>query len=317
MQSILVKRTFVLVSIIVLAALSVFAQGKEPAAPIDREALVKRHTVRLDELSATELPQIGNGEIAFGIDATGLQTFHGNTMSHWGWQTVPCPVEGEHSAFKLAEYDFNNRKIGYRTKSQGQEKLFAWMRENPHRAALGRLRFLILRNDSKQIEPKDVKEINQTLDLWNGTIESRYAVEGTPVRVLTCVEPESGSLAVRVESPLISNGKMNVELAFPYGHHGTTGADWTKPALHQTLLAATPHRADFERKMDSLTYYAALAWNGNATLDETAPHTFVLRPDRKTDVLEFVAVYALNKPEKKLSNVDAALQASKTFWPTF
>jgi hypothetical protein len=37
---------------------------------IDREALVGRHTVTLDSLSATELLQAGNGEIAYGIDAT-------------------------------------------------------------------------------------------------------------------------------------------------------------------------------------------------------------------------------------------------------
>jgi len=103
------------------------------AEPIDREALVKRHTVQLDKISDSELLQIGNGEIAFGIDATGLQTFHGNTMSHWGWNSVPCPVEGKHAALKLEEFDFHGRKLPYRSSAKGQEKLYGWMRENPHR----------------------------------------------------------------------------------------------------------------------------------------------------------------------------------------
>ena len=35
--------------------------------------------------------QVGNGELAFAVDATGLQTFYGNTMSHWGWHSFPLP----------------------------------------------------------------------------------------------------------------------------------------------------------------------------------------------------------------------------------
>ena len=33
--------------------------------------------------------------IAYGIDPTGLQTFHGVTMSQWGWHSMPCPVPGD------------------------------------------------------------------------------------------------------------------------------------------------------------------------------------------------------------------------------
>ena len=92
--------------------------------PIDREALVKRHTVTLNNLSASELLQVGNGEVAFGIDATGLQTFHGNAMSQWGWHSVPCPVEGRHAALKLQDYDFHGRTLYYRSSAQGQEALY-------------------------------------------------------------------------------------------------------------------------------------------------------------------------------------------------
>jgi hypothetical protein len=286
------------------------------AGRIDREALVKRHTVQLDKLSDSELLQVGNGEIAFGIDATGLQTFYGNTMSHWGWHSVPCPVEGGHAALKLEEFDFHGRKLPYRSSSKGQEALYAWMRENPHRACLGRLRFLIKKNDGQFIAPDDVREIRQTLDLWGGTIESRYEIEGVPVRVETCVEPETGTLAVQVSSPLIEAGRLQVEWAFPYGDPGKTGADWTKPDAHQTTVTKDKQRIDFVRQLDATTWHAAWSWDGRAVFDETAPHTFVLTPDRKSATFRFTAHYAQQKTAK-LPTVKAAFQASKTHWPVF
>jgi hypothetical protein len=59
------------------------------AEPIDRHALVTRHNIRWDSLSG-EIP-LGNGEFCFNADGTGLQTFGGNTMSHWGWHSLPLP----------------------------------------------------------------------------------------------------------------------------------------------------------------------------------------------------------------------------------
>jgi hypothetical protein len=128
---------------LVFSVFSVSAAKPEAAARIDREALVKRHTITLNKISGSELLQVGNGEIAFGIDPTGLQTFFGNTMSQWGWHSVPCPVEGGYSTLKLEKFDFHGRALPYRTSAKGQEKLYSWMRENPHRINLGRLRFLL------------------------------------------------------------------------------------------------------------------------------------------------------------------------------
>jgi hypothetical protein len=290
-------------------------------SPIDREALVRRHTVTLNALSASELLQVGNGEIAFGIDAIGLQTFHGNSMSHWGWHSVPCPVEGGHAALKLQDYDFHGRTLSYRSSSAGQETLYTWMRENPHRICLGRLRFLIKKNDGQLIEPGDVKNIRQTLDLWNGLIESHYTVDDIPVHAVACVEPETGSLAVKVVTPLLADGRLQVEWAFPYGHPGNTGADWSKPESHQTiLLSSSGNRADLQRRMDETLYHAAIAWDGKVVFEETAAHQFVLTPDHSVDTLTFSVQYAAEKTADALPSFDKAMRASEnyrqTFWKT-
>jgi len=65
------------------------------AQPINRKALVERHTVvnqKFDSLSSLSL---GNGGFAFTVDITGLQTFplqykNGislGTQSDWGWHS--------------------------------------------------------------------------------------------------------------------------------------------------------------------------------------------------------------------------------------
>ncbi|KAA6303005.1 MAG: hypothetical protein EZS26_000900 [Candidatus Ordinivivax streblomastigis] len=296
--------------------------GTPSGQPIDREALVKRHAVHLDKLTDNELPQIGNGEIGFSIDATGLQTFYGNTMSHWSWHSVPCPPEyytgfdNPHDALKLKQYNYNGRQLGLRTTSSGQTALYNWIRENPHRFNLGRLRFLLTKSNGSQIAVSDVKDVDQTIDLWKGIVTSRYTIEGVQVNVETCVDPISGALAVRVHSPLIIQERLKVEWAFPYGHHGNSGADWTKAYKHHTTLTVKDKRLEITREMDDTEYYASLAYESAATLSEPAAHTFVLKPDKQSDTFAFTVQYS---PEytNNTSAVDATFTASETGWETF
>jgi hypothetical protein len=291
--------------------------GTPPAGAIDREALVKRHTVTLNKLSATEWLQVGNGEIAHGVDSTGLQTFFGNSLSQWGWHSEPCPVEGRHAALRLQEFDFHGRKLPYRYSSEGQEKLYAWMRENPHRAFLGRLRFRIRLGNGQFIKPKDVREIRQTLDLWNGIVESHYTVEGTPVHVVSCADPETGSFAVEVRSALIENGRLQVEWGFPYSR-GKTRDDWAAPEAHKTVVLSNGGQgAVLRREMDGMVYYAAIAWDGQAKLKEAKAHQFVLEPEAKAGELKFTVLYSPEKVTTALPSFAAALEASKKFWQAF
>jgi hypothetical protein len=61
----------------------------EAAVPIDRQALVTRHNISWND--AAGRVALGNGEFCFGADGTGLQTFSGNSMAHWGWHSFPLP----------------------------------------------------------------------------------------------------------------------------------------------------------------------------------------------------------------------------------
>jgi hypothetical protein len=296
--------------------------GTSSGEPIDREALVKRHTVHIDKMTDNELPQMGNGEIAFSIDVTGLQTFYGNTLSHWGWHSVPCPPElyagfdKPHDALKLKQYNYNGRQLGLRTTSSGQTALYNWMRENPHRFSLGRLRFLLTKSNGTQIAASDVKDIDQTIDLWRGIVTSRYTIEGVQVNVETCVDPASGALAVRVNSPLITGERLRIEWAFPYGHHSNPGADWTKPEKHSSTRLEKNNRLEISRQMDDTQYHAVLAYESAATLSEPAAHTFVVTPGKQSDTFAFTVHYSPEYTDNTPA-VDAAFAASGEGWETF
>ena len=79
--------------------LTALALQAVPAQPIDRHALVTRHTVVLNHFDPDNPLTVGNGQFAFTVDATGLQTFPDaftntiplGTLSDWGWHTFPNP----------------------------------------------------------------------------------------------------------------------------------------------------------------------------------------------------------------------------------
>ena len=85
------KSTLTFLTALLLAPLAALhaADAPQVQAKIDRHALVTRHNISWDKL-AGRLP-LGNGEFCFGADATGLQTFAGNCMSHWGWHSFLLP----------------------------------------------------------------------------------------------------------------------------------------------------------------------------------------------------------------------------------
>jgi hypothetical protein len=56
-----------------------------------------------------------------------------------------------------------------------------------------------------------LRHIRQTLDLWSGTIESRFECDGKPVQVQTAAHPRRDLVAVRIESPLLADGRLGLE----------------------------------------------------------------------------------------------------------
>ena len=188
--------------------------------PIDRQKVVKRHNVQLTSADTMASLTVGNGRFAFTADVTGLQTFpeaykNGiplGTQAEWGWHSFPN-VMGLKREESLQEYDFNGRKITYLVQRKSPERSKAasnYFRENPHRLQLGNLGFVLLKKDGTEAGLKDITNIQQELELWNGTIHSVFMVENEKVEVWTNAHGEHDAIGVKVVSPLLDQGRLQV-----------------------------------------------------------------------------------------------------------
>ena len=285
---------------------------------IDRRSVVSRHNVVYDRAHPDELLQVGNGEIAFGVDITGLQTSAGNTLAQWGWHSSPLPAGARLEDFKLTPYDVKGRSVGYATGSLGQEALYQWLRENPHRLNLGRFSLNLIKENGESADVHELENIRQELDLWSGSITSRYELEGVPVLVQTLCHPKLDALAVRIESPLISSGRLAVEFSFPYGDPGITGARWDKPDAHTTTLRRIGKtRAVLGRRLDADAYAVNLSWTDGAALEETEAHQFRLKPTDKRSDLEFVCLFSQNAKPVSPPTFSETKNENAGHWETF
>ena len=279
-------------SIVLLCTIAAHA-GPTPAAPeasprrVDRQALVTRHNIVLHQFDANNPLTVGNGEFAFTVDATGLQTFPEafeqttplGTLSDWGWHTIPNTNGWSIDTFQFKEFaDLNGRKVPYAdVPGNNQTPEIKWLRANPHRLHLGQIGFVLTHADGSPARTNDLIDVEQTLDLWDGLLTSHFKFDGQPVTVKTVCDPKLDAIAVRVESPLVKQGRLAIQIHFPYGTGETKTADWSKPDAHETFLNQPgPNEVDFFRKLDNDEYFAAASWTKNATLREVERHRFVI-----------------------------------------
>jgi hypothetical protein len=292
---------------------------------IDRRALVTRHNPQVGRIDPFSALTVGNGTFAFTADVTGLQTFYDAyqkdfplcTGAHWAWHTTPAPAGVRAEDFKFKEYDAHGRQVGYATQRKGQEVLFDWLRENPHRLHLGRIGLVLKKADGSIGTPGDISAINQRLDLWSGALDSRFAFDGQPIRVRTASHPDLDALAVRIESSPVGLAKLAVRIAFPYGSSAIDMADWDSPQKHRTQCEVDGQRADLSRQLDDDHYSAAVAWAAGR-FDQTGIHEFVLSP-KKGGALEFVVMFSpqASVGPGALPTADQVFAQSADHWAQF
>lgn len=255
-------------------------------APIDREALVRRHGVHVDHVDPESPLSVGNGDFAFTVDATGLQTFDTlyhdqgvpvETLSTWAWHSFPNPT-GLTIDDAMVSYPFHGRTIRFAGKQNSPAGTY--FRENPHPVPLGQIGLLYR---GQIVTPHDLGRIDQTLDLWTGSVRSRYELAGAPVEVETVADASRSCIGVRLRSPLVAAGTLAVRVRFAYsyqpGNRNNPPLDWDHPDRHRTtVLHASDRKAELERSLDGTQYFVTLGWDGAAKFESTAQHTFTLTP---------------------------------------
>jgi protein-glucosylgalactosylhydroxylysine glucosidase len=308
---------------------------------IDRRALVARHNPTLQTLDPDSPLSVGNGQFAFTVDVTGLQTFPDayegrvplGTLSDWGWHTAPNPGRWSIDAYRFAEFDSHGRRVGYADiPGNSRTPEVEWLRGNPHRLHLGQLGFELRTSGGRPATLSDLADIEQSLDLWNGVLTSRFSLEGQPVEVQTVCHPDRDAIAVRVRSGLLRQGRIAIRLAFPYGTGATTTADWTRPNAHETTVGRSSSNATrFIRRLDGDRYWVDTRWAPAGRLRERARHQFAVEPLAGGDTFEFTAEFAAGagttNPAKAefhdrgaaraVASVAETLSAARRHWNTF
>ncbi len=305
-------------------------------AGIDRQAVVTRNSPMVNKADTLGAFTVGNGHFAVTVDVTGLQSFPQNyrngipltTMSDWGWHsfknTKGLTTTETEKSFDLGHGHKEVYAVEYKQEGRNKEAT-AYFRTNPHRLNLGTLGLSFTWDDvaAKPATLDDIKDIHQELALWDGMINSRYTVKGTPVEVSTGCMADKDAIFTRIKSDLLKNGNAVLVLNLPYptGKHADDANDyWTQHEHHQSrLISSDDHLALIEHIIDDTRYYVKLQWEGKAKFEWGAPHSFRLMP--KEDVLTLCAEYTEENPANKHKEepfaYDKALKSSIKYWPRF
>ncbi len=287
---------------------------------IDREAVVRRHQIITKQDNPQSPAQVGNGEFAFGMDITGLQTFTGHaTMSHWGWHSFPLPEGLDSKDFNGKMWDTYGRQVRYDDWNEDQPELSAWLAGNPHAFNLGRVALVLKKKDGTAASLEDLENTTQETDLWTGIITSSFELEGTPVLVKTLCHGEKDAIGIQISSPLVANGQIAVAFTFPYPDGSQQVRSlFNQPDVHATKLVTTEGNvARLVRTLDDTDYGVCVNWATDADFREIGKHDFQLMP-ASGNTLEFVCAFT-NDPavETRLSFSDcqrSTVASWKDYW---
>ena len=306
-------------------------------ASIDREAVLFRNNPLITEADPLASLTVGNGHFATTVDVTGMQSYvedykNGiplNAMSDWGWHSFPnkdnlTPEESEKS-FDFGHGHKEVYAVEYKKAEDGRHKMATeYFRVNPHRLNLGAVGLELKDANGKRVPLKDITDIHQQLDLWQGEITSSYKVDDQQVNVTTAGLPDRDAVAYRISTPLLKNHRAQVSIRLPYptGKHADDASDWTKDASHQSrIVSQQGNTAVIEHRIDTTTYYINIRWEGQAQLQKVKTHTYQLATD--AEALAFEVEYtpslvrcdsiATNKPFR----FDTAQKTTQKFWHKF
>ncbi len=243
------------------------------ARPIDRKALVQRHNPVFTAIDPHAPVMLGNGDIGFTADITGLQTFPDRysplapllTMAQWAWHSFPDKA-GHAEEDGLVQVPVRRRGeqpyAWMRSWAEVENNpALDWLRANPHRISLGRVAMTM---DGKAPRFEAISDTRQMLDMWTGTLTSRFAYEGIPVTVITRVLPQRDAVSVEVSSPLTASGRLGLTVHYP-GVDKRINPDpssWNPDSGRTQILIQNRTRIRLQRDLDATRYWSALESDG-------------------------------------------------------
>ena len=322
-KSIIFKIPFLRVFLFFLTGIWFITISPDATAAIDRKKLVQRHNPLIDSVDPWAPLSVGNGDFAFTVDITGLQSFSKfyyengiplETMSNWLWHAFPN-TKGFRFEDACKQYTVHGRQVSYA--SLEKSPAGQYFRINPHPLPMGKIGFEMRTSEGIEVLPADLETIHQTLDLWSGMIFSQFDLNGKTVTVETVGHPQKNCIAVRIRSDLLLEGSIKPYIHFPYTYDPSIKnkppIDFDHPRAHQTLQKRVhANHIRFDRIVDNTKYSAHVIWSGKGEFKKTEPHRFVF--ESGSDELEMVFDFSRSDSGERLPSFAETVSASSKAW---
>ncbi len=315
------KKTALILSLSLI--ISFFANAQK----IDRHALVNRHNPVFNSIDSLNTLTVGNGNFAFSVDATGLQTFPNfyekgislGTFSNWGWHSFPNP-KGYNLSEVTKSFKVGTDSIPYvYLYSKGEKNLAGdYLRQNAHRLHLGLIGYEIRKKNGKLIDTSDVKNIVFKLDMWTGKISSEFTIENEMVKTELFANQDDDQISAKVTSALIAQGRLKISFHFPYGsgRNITGGLDFNHPDSHSTEMIKGNKEVLFKRVLDSIQFFVKASWNETASIQTEKAHQYLLVPDKSEKSFSFSVSFS-PKDTSINKNFEETQENNKVAWQKF
>ncbi|KAI8939688.1 hypothetical protein NX059_003446 [Plenodomus lindquistii] len=305
-----------------LVLLLLGVQGK-----IDRKTIVQNYNLNLNQSHPYSPVQVGNGNFAFGVDITGLQTFlpH-NTLSSWGWHNSSLPkTPGQTSPSDYTEVEWwtHYRLLNYTQPNPEQKDISQWMIANPHRINLGRVGLWFGKIAGGNITEGLLTDKTQVLDLWEGIITSKFSLDSADVLITTVASPDTDTVAINITSSLARTAGLGVYFDFAYAT-GRNKFDapfvglFNATSNHTTNIQHRKRGAIITHTLDATTYVADVVWEGYARISRLHEdeHKYILATSQNSENLAFTITYA-SQPPTDVSTGDSIKQQASTWWSDY
>jgi hypothetical protein len=282
-------------------------------AKIERETVLQQYLPERKDLNHDMPISLGNGNFAFNVDITGLQTIRPfNTLSGWAWHEFPRPQEFQHKRAPPLD------QSPISAPDSGED----WETQNPHRFNLGRIGLLW---DGAEIPETAINNARQKLNISSGRLTSQFSVWEIPVTVESIVSPSFDAISFSIRSEAFLNASLSIFFDYPYpslpGQSPYLGV-YSSPEEHKTTLEKWGERAQIKHTIDSTTYYTNLNWNsdhppGNFTRLSPIAHRYSITPSIEANSIDLTASFSATDdgpvPSYEDTRTSAALWWSR-FW---
>ena len=176
-----------------------------------------------------------------------------------------CPLRNKKlrlvTDFSGINVETHGRLINYNAYNDSEPDISQWLIANPGRVNLGRIGLYFFNNPGTG--ESDLQDPDQLLDLYAGTITSKFTFNGSAVEVFTVCDPTNDILGINVQSDLLENGQLGIFFDFPYPNSNMfqqpSVGTWGDPTP-TTTMETSGNTALLTQTVDANSHYLNIVW---------------------------------------------------------